>query len=271
MSAVPAPILIVGAGHMGGALITGWRVSETLSARDLIIWDPSPGPVAKMACDDGARLNPPLAHLADAEAVVLAVKPQNWRAAVAKIAPWLSAEARVISIMAGVRISAIREIVGPRVLARVMPNTAAGICQGAAGASWDDADAGEIVHLLFEPLGVVVDLREEWLLDVVTAVSGSGPAYLYALIEALEGAALNSGLDADAAARLTRATITGAAALLATGGESAADLRRQVTSPGGTTQAAMDILLAPGGLRDLLDRAVGAAVDRSAKLGARQR
>jgi pyrroline-5-carboxylate reductase len=129
----------------------------------------------------------------------------------------------------------------------------------------------EVAHLLFEPLGVVVDLREERLLDVVTAVAGSGPAYLYALIEALEGAGLAAGLDPDAAARLARATITGAAALLAQGAESAADLRRQVTSPGGTTQAAMDILLAPGGLPDLLSRAVGAAVDRSTKLGGRRR
>jgi len=271
MSSVPAPVLIVGVGHMGGALIAGWRASETFSPRDFILCDPSPGREAKLAFDDGARLNPPNADVAEAQAVLLAVRPQDWRAAAANIALSLEAETPVFSIMAGVKISAIREVFGPRPIARVMPNTAAAICQGAAGLFCDDSDLLEVAHLLFEPLGVVVDLREERLLDVVTAVAGSGPAYLYALIEALEGAGLAAGLDPDAAARLARATITGAAALLAQGAESAADLRRQVTSPGGTTQAAMDILLAPGGLPDLLSRAVGAAVDRSTKLGGRRR
>ena len=268
MSSAPAPILIVGAGHMGGALIAGWRGSLTYDPRDLILIDPAPGREALLAYDDGARLNPPPESLSEAQVVILALKPQAWRAAAAEIVPFLDPVAPVISIMAGVETAAIAQVMGERPVARVMPNTAAAIGAGAASVFCIDSDLCDLAHLLFEPLGTVVDVDEESLIHAVTAISGSGPAYLYALVEALEAAGVQAGLDVGASARLSRATIIGAAALLAQGEESAADLREQVTSPGGTTEAALKILLGPAGLPDLLACAVRAGVDRSTELGA---
>ncbi|HEY5071143.1 MAG TPA: pyrroline-5-carboxylate reductase [Caulobacteraceae bacterium] len=268
MSGVPAPILIVGAGHMGGALIAGWRRSRILAPGEMILSDPEPGSEALSAHDAGAVLNPAPEVLASAQVVVLAVKPQAWRGVVEAIAPSLGPRAAVISIMAGVAAAPIAAMLGGRAVARVMPNTAAAICQGAAGVFCEDADLRALVHSLFEPLASVVDLGEESLMDVATAVAGSGPAYLYALVEALQGAGAAAGLEPAAAARLASATITGAAALLAQGTAPAEELRRRVTSPGGTTQAALEVLMAPGGFTDLLRRAVDAAVRRSRQLGA---
>jgi pyrroline-5-carboxylate reductase len=268
MSIAPAPILIVGAGHMGGALLAGWRRAGTYQGRDFIIVDPAPGSQALWAADDGARLNPPTSEYADAEIAVLAIKPQAWRAAAAELEPLLNPRALLISVMAGAPARALAKAFKGRTVARVMPNTAAAIGQGATSIFCQDAEFSATVRWLFEPLGAVVDLPEESLMHVATAVAGSGPAYLYALVESLEAAGVRAGLEPDAAARLTRATITGAAALLAQGTDSAADLLRQVTSPGGTTEAALAVLTGAGGLPELFHRAVGAAVHRSAKLGA---
>jgi pyrroline-5-carboxylate reductase len=253
---------------MGGALIAGWRNTQTYDASDFIVRDPAPGREALFARDEGARLNPPLKSLSEARVVVLATKPQAWRSAVSKIAPFLDPDAMVISIIAGVETADLAEVMGGRPVARVMPNTAAAIGAGAASVFSTDSDLYDLAHLLFEPLGTVVDVAEESLMHAVTALSGSGPAYLYALVEALEAAGVEAGLDVSASARLSRATIIGAAALLAQGEDSAGDLRRQVTSPGGTTEAALEVLTGPGGLPDLLTRAVCAAVERSAKLAA---
>jgi pyrroline-5-carboxylate reductase len=149
-----------------------------------------------------------------------------------------------------------------------MPTTAAAIGQGTASVFADDPRALARAHALFEPLGEVIDLTDEEHMHAATAVSGSGPAYLYAFVEALEGAATAAGLPAKEAARLARSTLTGAAALLANGGAEPSELRRQVTSPGGTTEAALNVLLSDKGLPPLLREAVVAAVRRSRELGA---
>jgi pyrroline-5-carboxylate reductase len=200
--------------------------------------------------------------------VVLAVKPQLWREAAAEVAPWLAADAVIVSIAAGVRAGDISKEFGGRCVARVMPTTAAAIGQGTASLYADDPAALARAHALFEPLGAVVDLPDEGLMHAATAVSGSAPAYLYAFIEALEAAGMACGLTGRDAARLARSTLTGAAALLAEGGEDPAELRRQVTSPGGTTQAALEVLLGEAGLHPLLNDAVAAAARRSKELGA---
>lgn len=174
----------------------------------------------------------------------------------------------IVSIAAGVKAAEIAKAFGGRCVARVMPTTAAAIGQGAASLYADDPEALARAHALFEPLGAVVALTDENLMHAATAVSGSSPAYLYAFIEALEAAGAASGLSPKDARRLVRATLTGAAALLARSGEEPAELRRQVTSPGGTTQAALDVLLADGALPDLMREAVVAAVRRSKELGA---
>ena len=262
------PVLMLGAVRMGGAMVAGWRRANAFPPADLMIRDPQPGAFALEAADAGAVLNPPEAELARARTVVLAVKPQVWREAAAEISPWLAADAVVVSIAAGVRVRDIAKEFGGRCVARVMPTTAAAINQGAASLFADDPAALARAHALFEPLGAVIDLDDEELMHAATAVSGSAPAYLYGFIEALEAAGMAAGLSPKCAIQLARSTLTGAAALLAESGENPAELRRQVTSPGGTTQAALEVLMGEAGLPNLLRDAVAAAVRRSKELGA---
>ena len=262
------PILMLGAGRMGGAMVEGWRAAGAFTGAELMIRDPQPGPVALAAEAAGAILNPPDSDLARAATVVLAVKPQLWRDAAAEAAPWLASGAVIVSIAAGVKSADIAKEFGGRCVARVMPTTAAAIRQGTASLYADDPAALARAHALFEPLGTVVDLVDEALMHAATAVSGSAPAYLYAFIEALEAAGAAAGLAPKDAQRLARSTLTGAAALLAQTGEEPAELRRQVTSPGGTTEAALNVLRSDTGLPPLLREAIGAAVRRSKELGA---
>ena len=261
------PILMLGAGRMGGAMIEGWLAAGAFEGRELMIRDPFPGPAALAAEKAGAVLNPPDAELAQARTVVLGVKPQMWREAAAETAAWLGSGAVIVSIAAGVKATEISKAFGGRCVARVMPTTAAAIGKGTASLFADDPQALARAHALFEPLGAVVALTDENLMHAATAVSGSSPAYLYAFIEALEAAGVAAGLSPKDAQRLARSTLTGAAALLAHSGEEPAELRRQVTSPGGTTQAALDVLLADEALPGLMREAVAAAVRRSKELG----
>ena len=152
-------------------------------------------------------------------------------------------------------------------MARVIPTTAVAINRGTASLYADDPAAMSRAHALFDPLGAVVDIVDENQMHAATAVSGSGPAYLYAFIESLEAAGAAAGLAPADASRLARATITGAAALLAESGEEPAELRRQVTSPNGTTEAALNVLLGEHGLPPLMREAVANALRRSKELG----
>jgi pyrroline-5-carboxylate reductase len=249
---------------MGGALIAGWRRAGAFSMDEVMVRDPAPGAEAQ---ESGASLAPDDATIGRARTVVLAVKPQIWREAAAAVAPHLHPEAVVVSIAAGVASADLGQVFGRRV-ARVMPTTAAAIGAGTASIFATDPQARARAHALFAPVGAVVDLDDEELMHAATAVSGSSPAYLYAFVEALEAAGVAAGLSSDAAQTLARATIAGAAALMAASGESPADLRRQVTSPGGTTEAALKVLMGAGGFPELLDKAVAAAARRSRELGA---
>lgn len=255
------PILLLGAGRMGGALAQGWRDARAFSAADLIIRDPN------VRDFDGATVNPPLAALGAAKTVLLAVKPQIWREAVKDVVPYLAADAVIVSIAAGVRAADIAEAFGGRRVARAMPTTAVAIGRGAASIFAEDDAARAAAHALFDPVATVVDLPSEDLMHAATAVSGSAPAYLYAFVEALEAAGAAQGLEATDSAKLARATIIGAAALMARGGEEPAELRKQVTSPGGTTAAALSVLMGEGGFGDLLPKALDAAIARSKDLG----
>jgi pyrroline-5-carboxylate reductase len=260
------PILIAGAGRMGGAIIAGWRLAGAIPPGDLIIRDSHPGEAALAACEAGARLNPPDDVLVAARTVLLAVKPQVWRQAAAELAPRLAPDAVIVSILAGPLATDIAAGFGGRPVARVMPTTAAAIGRSTTSVYAAGALARERAHALFDCLGLVVDLDDESLMHVATAASGSAPAYLYAFIEALQAAATASGLSAPAAARLCRSTIIGAAALLEGSGDEVAELRRQVTSPGGTTEAALEVLMGEGALGPLMKRAVAAATARSRQL-----
>jgi pyrroline-5-carboxylate reductase len=262
------PILMLGAGRMGGAILEGWARVTAFPPAELVIVDPQPSEAAEAAGRAGAKLNPADAALAAARTVILAVKPQVWREAAQRYAPLLGADAVVVSIAAGVMAKDIAEAFGGRPVARVMPTTAAAIGQGTASLYAEDPQVRAQARALFEPLGVVVDLADEGQMHAATAVSGSGPAYLYAFVEALEAAGAAAGLPPKDANRLARSTVAGAAALLAGSGAEPADLRRQVTSPGGTTEAALKVLLGEHGLPLLLREAVARALQRSKELGA---
>ena len=256
------PILIIGAGRMGGAMLEGWRAADAFEPKNLIICDPHPGDVAKAA---GAVLNPPMELVRGARTVLLAVKPQLWKEAAATYAPHLATDATLISIAAGVRTADLAAAFG-RPVARVMPTTAVAIRKGVATVYAESAAARAVAHALFAPVATVVDVADEGLIDVATAVSGSAPAYLYAFVEALEAAGETAGLPRETAQALARATIIGAAALMERSKDEPAELRRQVTSPGGTTEAALKILQGTGGLNPLLVAAVNAAVARAWEL-----
>ena len=260
-------LLMLGAGRMGGALLQGWMVVGPVVMDDVLIRDPYPGEDALEAAEAGAILNPPDDVLRKAETVLLGVKPQMWREAAQAVEPLLDPSAIIVSIVAGVSSADISKAFGGRRVARVMPTTAVAIAQGTASIFAQDHQARDRAHDLFEALALVADLDDETLMHAATAVSGSGPAYLYAFIEALEAAGVSAGLPEDAAALLARSTITGAAALLASSEDDPAELRKQVTSPGGTTQAALEVLMGDSGFPALLDEAVAAAVRRSKELG----
>lgn len=261
------PILMLGAGRMGGALIDGWRAAGAFQAADLLIREPYTNPTLEAAAAAGALVNPADQILSRAKTVLLAVKPQMWREAAAEVAQHLAPDAVIVSIAAGVKSTDIAQAFGGRAVARVMPTTAVAIGRGTTSIYAASAEARARAHALFAPVGTAIDLADEELLHAATGVSGSAPAYLYAFVEALEAAGAAAGLPAADASRLARSTIAGAAALLAASGEEPAELRKQVTSPGGTTQAALEVLMGQGGFPDLLRDAVAAAARRSKELG----
>ena len=262
-----APLLLVGAGRLGGALAAGWRASGAFAASDMMIRDPSPGAEAQAVVAEGAALNPPDAALAAARTVLFAVKPQGWTVKARALAPHLAPEAVVVSVLAGVRADDLREAFGGRRIARVMPTTAVAIARGVASVHAADGEAHARAHALFDPISTAVDLPDEALMDAAVGVSGSAPAYLYAFTEALAAAGESLGLPAAASARLARATMESAAALMAASpATSPAELRAHVTSPRGATEAALDVLLQPDALPALLRHAAAAAAHRSREL-----
>ena len=261
------PVLMLGAGRLGGAMIEGWSRFGGPAGADLMVLDPHPSAAAVAAGRNGAVLSPGPADLARARTVLLAVKPQVWREAAAAIAGDLASDAVIVSVAAGVRAADISQAFAGRRVARVMPTTAVAVGRGVASLFALDPEAAARAHALFSPVATVVDLAEERLLHAATGVSGSAPAYFYAFVEALEAAGAAAGLPPQSSRDLARATMVGAAALLDASGEEPADLRRQVTSPGGTTEAALAILMGEAGLRPLLRDAVAAAARRSEELG----
>lgn len=261
------PILMLGAGRMGGALIEGWGRAGAFKPADLILRDPHPSEAARAAATAGAWLNPTDAVLCEAKTVLLAVKPQVWREIAVEVAHLLHPDAVLVSVAAGVKAADISQAFSGRRVARVMPTTAAAIGQGVASVYAADPVARARAHDLFGPVGTVVDLDDEDLLHAATGVSGSAPAYFYAFVEALEAGGEAAGLSAEAARQLARATMAGAAALMVQSGAEPSELRAQVTSPNGTTEAALKVLMGDGGLGPLLREAVAAATRRSRELG----
>lgn len=268
-------IALIGGGNMGGALAAGWLRTKRggITADDLVVIDPNPGDVVQdLVAQSGITVLPELTAEAAAglDLVVFAVKPQVFEQACAVIADRLPAATGVISIMAGVTINRMSMALGDRPIIRAMPNTAAAVGAGVTVCVANDAGEAleKTVTRLLKVAGTVEWVSDERMIGAVTAVSGSGPAYVFLLAEALAGAAFAEGLPRDLADKLARETIIGAGALLAKSGKSPQELRRSVTSPGGTTQAAVDVLMgAGGGLPELVRQAVAAAERRSRQMG----
>lgn len=271
MSGFDAPsIALVGAGAMGGALVRGWIAAVRKGGGlTLTVLEPHFDPKLQEALEAvGAVLNPPAPGPADV--VVLAVKPQQFSASVPDVKPFIGPQTLVLSVMAGVTMGTLGRELGCERIVRAMPNTPGQIGQGITAyvaSSAVGAQDRKLVEQLLEPLGAVEPLPAERLMDVVTAVSGSGPAYVFLLAEALARAGELEGLEPEVAARLAQRTVAGAGALMLEPGASPSALRKQVTSPGGTTEAALDVLAAADGLGPLLRRAVSAAAQRSRDLG----
>ena len=260
------PLLLIGAGRLGGALVAGWRRVGALQPADLLICDPHPGEQARQAIASGASLNLPQQTLCLAGTVVLAVKPADFIRTALAFTPHLADHAIIISVLAGIQVRSLEDAFGGRRVARVVPTTGVEIAQGVASIYASDRSASARAHLLFEPVARTVDLPEEALMDVAVGVSGSAPAYLYAFTDALAAAGRSLGLPIGIASQLARATIESAAATMAASSLSPMELRTQVTSPHGTTEAAIEVLLGNGQLPLLLRRAVRAAVARSREL-----
>lgn len=246
-------------------MLDGWRAADAFKPGDLMVVDPHPGPAAEAS---GAVLDPTDAQIRSARTVLMAVKPQTWREAARGVEAKLAEDAVIVSVAAGVRAAAISQGFGGRRTARVMPTTACAIGRGTASLYAADAEAMARAHALFDPVAAVVELAHEDEMHAATGVSGSAPAYLYAFIEALEAAGVSAGLTPAQSSKLARSTITGAAALLAETGEEPADLRRQVASPGGTTEAALNVLLSHNGLPPLMRETVAQCIRRSKELAA---
>ncbi len=246
-------------------MLDGWRKTNAFAPTDLLVITRHPG---EALLASGVRVAPDDAQIGSAKTVLLAVKPQAWRDAAKSIESKLAADAVIVSVAAGVKTQAISQGFGGRRTARAMPTTACAIARGTASLFAADAEALARAHALFDPVATVVELSSEDEMHAATGVSGSAPAYLYAFIEALEAAGVTAGLTPAQASKLARSTITGAAALLAETGGEPADLRRQVASPGGTTEAALNVLLSHNGLPPLMRETVAQCIRRSKELAA---
>jgi pyrroline-5-carboxylate reductase len=260
--------VLVGAGRMGGAMLRGWlRDLNAAGLSAITVVEPQPDVETKRAAD--SKLIALNTAPAVADIVVLAVKPQGFGAATGDLKAWVGPQTLVISIMAGITIDRIVKALGSEKVARAMPNTPGAIGKGVTGYALSPAcgkDEALATSRLLEGLGAVVGPLAEGSMDAVTAVSGSGPAYVFLMVEALAAAGKAAGLDEATAAALARQTIIGAGALLDGSTQSPVELRKAVTSPGGTTAAALDVLMGGGALPDLMRKAVEAAARRGAEL-----
>lgn len=266
---IAAPrILLQGAGRMGFALLSGWLSGGAIAPRPAVI-EPNPSvEVTALARAGAIALNVPPDQPPDI--AVIAVKPQVFADAVPALAGLLAPSTAVLSIAAGKSLAELARLLGgARPLVRVMPNTPAAIGAGISVACAGGRVSSELraaCTRLLEAGGAVAWIDDEALMDAVTAVSGSGPAYVFYFVECLAAAGRAAGLDTALALRLARETVTGAGALLKARGDDPGQLRTEVTSPGGTTQAALEVLMGKDGLARLLDEAVEAARKRSVEL-----
>jgi pyrroline-5-carboxylate reductase len=261
-------ILLAGAGKMGGALLEGW-LALGLDPKHIVVIEPAPAGHLTALADRGVRLNPPRDRIGEVAAVMVAVKPQVAPEVMPALAPLVGAATVVVSIMAGRTLQFLEAALPGAAVIRAMPNTPAAIGRGITVAVANARVSREqrgLVHTLLSTVGAVEWAPDEALMDAVTALSGSGPAYVFLLAEAMARAGVAAGLPPALAETLARATVAGSGELLHRSPLDAATLRQHVTSPGGTTAAALDVLMAQDGLEPLMTKAIAAATKRSRDL-----
>jgi pyrroline-5-carboxylate reductase len=272
MTGLAGPLVLVGCGKMGGALLHGW-LRRGLAATDAFVVEPDPGIRERTRAQHGvsavaeakalpAELQP--------RALVFAVKPQAMAAVLPAYRSLVERGAVVLSIAAGTATARFAAAFGERTpIVRAMPNTPAAIGQGVSAlfANVHVTPAQrQLCSALMAAVGAVHWIDDEEQMHAITAISGGGPAYVFLLIETLAKAGIAAGLPEDLAWPLARATVAGSGALAASTEEPVEVLRQNVTSPGGTTQAALAVLMAPDGIQPLFDRAIAAGTRRSHKL-----
>ncbi len=260
------PVLLLGGGRMGAAMLAGWRKQGL--APSVVI---DPAPAALSLAGEGVQVVASADSVPDGFApsvIVLAVKPQMAGEAVPGVARF-AGRALVVSIMAGRTIAGVQALTGAEAVVRAMPNTPAAIGRGftaAFAAPGVSAAQRALCGTLLAAIGDVAWVEAESQIDAVTAVSGGGPAYVFLLTELLAAAAIEQGLPPDLAQRMARATVSGSGALLDAADDDPAAMRRAVTSPAGTTERALAVLMAPEAWPAAMSRAITAATARSREL-----
>lgn len=269
---------LIGAGHMGSALLNGWLNAPgalKLGPKEILVIDPSPGEAAMRAMDLGAKFASKLTKgsASGIKFCLLAIKPQLFDKIGGELARALPKDALVVSIMAGIGLDQLTEVLAPRPIIRAMPNTPGAIAQGITayitGPNVSNAHI-KLAEQRLKATGQVVRVDTERQIDMVTAVSGSGPAYVFYLAETMKAAGVHLGLPEELSKELARQTVIGSGAILARSDQNASDLRKAVTSPGGTTEAALTLLMAEDGMAKLMRDAITEAYNRSRELGGKK-
>ncbi len=258
-------LTLFGAGRMGSAMAAGWIKTGRAGAIDIIA--PRPSALVQDWSETGqVRLNP---VAAPAGILLIAVKPQVFGTVIDEIKTWIGPETQVLSVMAGVALATLEAKLGTPNVARAMPNTPGLVGKGVTILTLKEGTPKSIedsFRALLAPLGAVEGPISEALLPAAMAVSGCGPAYGFLLAEVMAAAGVAHGLDADTAMRLARKTVEGAGALMEGSSEDAATLRRNVTSPNGVTQAALEVLMEDKAMPSIFVEAIGAAIARDQAL-----
>src|SRR3954465_7315536 len=267
LAAIPGTLVLVGAGKMGGAMLEGW-LARKLPPKKVVVLDPQPSKQIKALTKRGVRINPK-GEIKNVAAMVVAVKPQAAPDALPALSSLAGPKTVVVSIMAGRPLGFFEKHFSKSAVVRAMPNTPAAIGRGitvAVGNAKVKAPARKLAHGLLAATGSVEWVDDEALMDAVTAVWGSGPAYVFLLAEAMAQAGEAAGLPKTLAEKLARETVSGGGERLHRSPEPAATLRQNVTSPGGTTAAALEVLMGNDGVAPLVTRAVAAATKRGKDL-----
>ena len=267
LASIRGTLVLVGAGKMGGAMLEGW-LARKLPPKKVVVLEPQPSKAIKAFGRRGVRINPK-GEIGQVAALVIAVKPQTAPEALPPLKRLIGGGTVVVSIMAGRTLGFLEKHLPGGAIVRAMPNTPAAIGRGitvGVGNARVKAPARRLAHALLAATGAVEWADDEKLMDAVTAVSGSGPANVFLLAEAMARAGVAAGLPSALAEKLARETVAGSGELLHRSELPAATLRQNVTSPGGTTAAALDVLMGGYGMTPLMTRAIAAATKRGKEL-----